>query len=86
MIRPDVEVAIEALVITGVSSVDAPRVAQALTTNLERLLSGLPSHASVEAFDASRVDGGAFVLERDGKPETLGANLADVVYRSLPWR
>jgi hypothetical protein len=84
VIKPDIELHIDEVVLSVVPAADGARVAHALTTNLERLLSEAPLPALPIRQDAGRIDGGVIAVDRE-KPDALGAELARAIYRSLPW-
>ena len=81
--RP-VEVLIEELVLEGVRREDRFRVAQALEEALERRLAreGVPdSLASIEP--AERLDAGTIHVPVGARPEALGVQVGETIYRAL---
>lgn len=79
-----IDLTIDELVLHGAAPGDEQRIAAAVRGELDRLLreSGLPS-AFTAGRDLSYVDGGTHLLARNATAESVGAQVAEAVYRGL---
>jgi hypothetical protein len=76
-----IELHIEELVLHGFPAGDRQRIAEAAQTELARLLAagGLPK----QDISLDRVNGGAFQVAANAKPQQAGRQIAQAVFRSL---
>lgn len=87
-LRRPIEIHIERLVLEGVSPADRHRVGAAVERELARLLSerGVPPGLDMDpptARHLRQVDGGSFQRSPVDRPQTVGARVAEGVYRGL---
>jgi len=82
--RPPVKVHIEKLVLHGFAARDRHRIATAVQRELARLMTegSLPRFRQSPPA-ADRVNGGAFKVKADAKPQAAGAGIARAVFQSL---
>jgi len=83
--RQPVKVHIDELVLHGFAPGDRHRIAQAVESELARLLREGAPLASVP-FAVTRIDAGAFHTKVGSRPHTAGTQIAQAVYRSLRQR
>ncbi|HEX9867630.1 MAG TPA: hypothetical protein VGC99_03370 [Candidatus Tectomicrobia bacterium] len=78
------EVYIEELVLHGFPTGDRYRIAEAVERELARLFAeqGVPP-SFTRGADIPRLDGGGFEVAQGSKPEVIGAQVAEAVYRGL---
>jgi hypothetical protein len=83
-VQPNINLHIEELVLRGFGESERYRLAGALERELTQLFSKqrLPALLARTA-DIRRLDGGAFEMSAGNRPELIGAQLAQTVYRSL---
>jgi hypothetical protein len=84
MMPADVELHIEELVLHGFAPGDHHRLGEAVQRELARLLAeqGVPPGLA-QGGEMERLDGGGFRIEATGKPEAIGAGVAQAVYGGL---
>ena len=82
--RPSIDVHIEELVLEGFAPGDRYGIADAVQSELGRLLSeqGLPP-AWEQGGEADSLDGGAFQVSPGSKAEGIGAQIAQAVHGGL---
>jgi hypothetical protein len=80
----NIELHIEELILHGFLHTDRHRIAQAIQSELVRLLAGkdLPP-AFDRNLEFSRLDGGSFVVRTGEKPESTGTRIGQAVYRGI---
>jgi len=81
--RQSLKVHIEELVLHGFAPGDRRRIAQAVETELTRLLGGGGARWAQSPPALERISGGAFKVELGSKPQAAGKQVAQAVYRSL---
>lgn len=79
-----IELHIEELVLEGFEQVDRHGIAEAVEQELTRLFTekGIPPSLA-DGGKINRLDGGAFQIEPDSRPETIGTRVAQAVYGGL---
>jgi len=82
--QPSIDLHIEELALHGFSPGDRYRIGDAVERELARLLAeqGVPPSLA-QGFEVARMDGGAFEVQPQARPETIGAQVAQAVYRGL---
>ena len=83
--RPkNIELHIEELVLEGFEHVDKHRIAEAVERELTNLFTerGIP-RSLADGGEISRLNGGAFQVALNSRPETIGAKVAQAVYGGL---
>ncbi len=82
--QPSIEIQIEELVLHGFASSDRYRIGEAVERELARLLigQGVPGWLS-RGGEVERLDGGTFEVPPGCKAGTVGAQVAQAVYRGL---
>jgi hypothetical protein len=80
----NVELRVEELILQGFAPASREQIAAAVERELARLLAerGVPRPLD-QGGDIAQVDGGSFTMTRDGRPEAIGAELAQAIYRGL---
>lgn len=80
----NIELHIEELVLDGFEHVDRHRIAEAVERELTNIFTerGIP-HSLAEGGEISHLDGGAFQMTPNSRPETIGAKVAQAVYGGL---
>lgn len=83
-VRPDIKLHIEELVLEGFAPADRHRIGAAVKSELARLFAeqGVPSNLHQSATVA-QLDGGSFNVAPHAKSETVGAEVAQAVYRGM---
>jgi len=82
--RPSLELHIDELVLHGFPTGDRRRIGEAVEHELTSLLAeqtGLPPWLA--SREVARVDGGAFEVTSNARPEMIGVRVAQMVYRQL---
>jgi hypothetical protein len=79
-----VELHIEALVLHGFAPGDGSSISAAVQSALQQLLAaqGVPPLLQQHG-ETARLDGGTFHLMPHGRPETVGTDVAQAIYRGL---
>ncbi len=83
--RPrNIELHIEELLLEGFEQVDRHRIAEAVERELTHLFTerGIP-HSLAGGGEINRLDGGAFQVAPNSRPETIGTRVAQAVYGGL---
>lgn len=82
--RPDIELHIEELVLHGFSPAYRYRIAEAVERELARFFSeqSIPP-ALLNGGEIAHMDGGAFQVQSEARPDTIGAQVARAVFRGL---
>jgi len=82
--KQNVDLHIEELVLHGLDHVNRYRFGEAVKGELTRLLTeqGVPSSLS-HSGDFARLDSGDFELKPGSKPEVIGAQVAQSIYRGF---
>jgi hypothetical protein len=82
--RPNIELHIEELGLHGFAAGDRYRIGEAVQRELARLLAeqGVPPGLA-RGGEVARLDGGSFLIEAGGKPEAMGARVAQAVHGGL---
>jgi hypothetical protein len=81
---PSIELHIEELVLYGFAHRDRYRIAEALERELAALFAGRDVPAGLaRRAEIERLDGGTFNVAPRSRPETIGAQVAQSVYRRL---
>lgn len=80
------QIRIEELVLNGFQATHRYRIGDAVERELDRLfesasLRGVPAGAA----EVDRLDAGSFSIQPDSRPEVIGAQMAQAIYRSLEW-
>ncbi len=90
MRRPNINLYIEELVLHGFAPNDRYAIADAVQQELSRLLgpSAVQSHADfastlIQHPSNSRIDAGAFQVEQNSKPDSIGNQIAQAVHGGL---
>ena len=85
-----VEIDIDELVLYGFASVDRHAIHEAVTAELARLLNergtkglGDTLARQGQSFDLARLNAGSFQLAQDAPAERIGAQVADVLLKSI---
>jgi hypothetical protein len=74
---------VKELVLHGFAPGDRYRIAEALHRELAKLISaGELPRALHESYEVPQVDAGAFPLQPDSRPETVGTQVAQSIYGS----
>ena len=81
--RHSLRVHIEELVLHGFAPGDRRGIAQAVETELTRLLGSGGARWAQSPPALERINGGAFKVELGSKPQATGKQVAQAVYRSL---
>jgi hypothetical protein len=83
-VEPGVDLAIDELVLEGLSPGDARRIGEAAGAALRELFEreGVPA-ALTTGGTAVTLDAGAFVVPPGARPEAVGGLLARAVYRAI---
>jgi hypothetical protein len=84
MIGPNVELYIEELVLHGFSPSDRYRIAEAVQSELTRLITEqeLP-HLLVDRGDVNRIDAGSFEMVAGSESRLVGGQIANRVHSGL---
>jgi hypothetical protein len=82
MTQPNIELHIEELVLHGFAPKDRYLIGEAIQHELTRLFAeqGVPAFLAQNA-EIARLDGGSFNVPAGTKTETIGAQVAQAVYR-----
>ena len=82
--RPSIQLHIEELALHGFSNGDRHRIAEALQGELAQLLADPITCASLATpRETARLDGGAFQVVANSKPEAIGVQVAQSLHRGL---
>ena len=84
MIKHNIELHIEELVLHGFASKDRHAIGQAVKRELTRLFSEQGVHPSLsQGYQAAKLDGGAFQVKQGSKADAIGTQVAQSVYGGL---
>lgn len=80
----NIELHIEELVLYGFAPAGRQHIREAVEREVARLLAeqGIPPGLA-QGSEMARLDGGAFVVAPGSKPETVGVQIAQAIYRGL---
>lgn len=82
--RPSLELHIDELILHGFPAGDRRRIGEAVEHELARLLAGRAGlQPWLESREMARVDGGAFEVASNARPEMIGVRVAQMVYGQL---
>src|SRR5262245_23753561 len=83
-VPPSVELHIEELVLHGFAPGDRYRITEAIERELTRLLAegGVPPSLA-RGGEVGRLDGGAFESVQGARPEAVGVQVAQAIYRGM---
>ncbi len=81
MMRPNIELEIDELVLHGFGAIDRDQIGLAVQQELSRLLAdgGVPG-ALGQGGEVSRLDGGMFNVTAGAKAEVVGTQIAQSIY------
>lgn len=81
---PNVELHIEELILHGFAPGDRHRIGESIESELARLFAeqGVPP-SLMQNIELERVDTGSFSVAQDSKVETVGAQVAQMMYGGL---
>jgi len=81
---PSIELQIDELILTGFPACDRSRIGAAVERELGRLLSeeGLPA-ALGQGGDRQSSDGSSFDVQPNARPEAVGVQVAQAIYRGF---
>jgi hypothetical protein len=82
---PAIELRIEELVLHGFAANDRFRIGAAIEQELRRLIvAGTPAGLPDKSVELDRLDAGAFQLQSNPSPRTVGHRVAQHVFAQLP--
>ena len=83
-ITPRVELHIEELILHGFAPGDLHHIAESMQSELSRLLNERGSDwLPPQEVEIPRLDGGAFEIGPQSKPESTGVQVANAIYQSM---
>ena len=82
-VRRPVKVHIEELVLTGFPASQRYRIADAVEREIARTIAAGGMGSAPRAAAIETVDGGAFPVTRESRPEWIGAQAGKAVFRSF---
>jgi hypothetical protein len=88
MKRPNIQLRIEELVLHGFAPGDRYAIGDAVQQELSRLFAGQSVHVDftstlIQHANNGRLDAGAFQVEQNSKPDSIGSHIAQAVYGGL---